>query len=265
MDLYGPDSTNPQNNVFKFTFEGTPVTVLLKDATGTAIATTAEVPLGPAGTANTILHQINAEMVNQGITTGLIEQEGAGIRFRGSSSTASASIVIGNGSANSILGFSEGDEAFRTTLQPEVLVSALMAHDQATVAAHITDWESGGTGSYFTALALAKTVRDSANAEYLYLQSLGGSGAGTTSSIAIVDAASSSITLPGTGLAVVSGDGNVGESSIDGFFVTSSDPVNGSGSANTSSLNSGSGADGNVGQTYRDAITGLTFTISSRS
>ena len=260
----GPSSTNPQNNVFKFTFEGVPVTVEFKDASGSAITTSAEVSLGPIGSANTILAQIQAAMVAQGLASGLVMAEGAGIRFRGASSAAGAVITIGNGSANDILGFAEGDESFRTVVDPEVLVSGLMAHDQASIAAHITSWASGGASSYFTAKALAKVVRDSANAEYLFLQSRGTAGAGTTSSVAIVLAASDSVTRPGTGLGVEPGDGNVGDPSIDGFFVISSDPVNGSGSGNISSLNNGVGQDGNVGQTYRDIVTGLTFTILPR-
>jgi len=264
VTFYGPDSTNPQNNVFKFTFEGVPVTLLLTDAAGVAITTSADVPLGPIGSANTILAQIQAAMVAQGLASGLVMQEGAGIRFRGASSAAGAVITIGNASGNEILGFSEGDESFRTVVDPEVLSSGMMAHDQATIAAHLLSWQDGGTGTYFTNVGLSKVVRDAANAEYLFLQSLGGSGAGTTSSVAIVLAASSSVTRPGTGLGVDAGDGNVGDPSIDGFYVISSDPINGSGSANSSSLNTGVGQDGNVGQTYRDVVTGLTFSILPR-
>ena len=264
LTLYGSASTNPQNNIFKFTFEGTPVTVTFKDATGTAFTDTVDVPLGPANIADTILHQINAAMVSQGITSGLVSQEGAGIRFRGETSVDGAFISIGNGSANEILGFSEGDESYRKVVTAEVLVSAMMANDQAAIGDHILSWQSGGAASYFTAKALAKTVKDSANAKYLYIQSLGDAGAGTTSSVAIVLAALDSVTRPGTGLGVEPGDGNVGDPAIDGFFVTSSDPVDGSGSANSSSLNNGVGQDGNVGQTYRDSVTGLTFTILAR-
>lgn len=264
VTFYGPSSTNPQNNVFKFTFEGTPVTVLFTDGTGTDISTSADVPLGPITNVNSVLGQIQASMVAQGLVSGLVRQEGVGIRFRGTSSASSANITIGNGSANDVLGFSTGDEAFRTVVEVETLVSALMAHSEASITTSLLTWENGGSGSYFTAKTLAKTITDNAGKEFLFLQSLGTSGAGTTSSIAIVDAASDSITLPGTGIGAVNGDGNVGETSIEGFFVTSSDPVNGSGTANTSVLNNGNGQDGNIGQTYRDSVTGLTFTILPR-
>ena len=257
VTFFAAGGTSPQNNVFKVTFQGTPITVEFRDASGTVIpsAGSADVPLGPAGTANTILNQIAAALATAGfgasaaavIAAGLVRQEGAGIRFRGTSVEVSSSIVIGNGPANSVLGFSEGDTAYRTLLRAEVLVSGLMSEPT------------------FSADALAKTVTDSAGADYLYVQSLGNAGAGSLSSIAFEDAASDSALLPGGGLGVQEGDGAVGEDAIEGFYVTSSDPVNGSGTANTSVLNAAVGQDGNVGQTYRDLVTGLTFTVLPRT
>ena len=257
VTFYQSGGTTPQNNVFKFTFEGTPVTVEFVQSDGvTPIAAggSADVPLtDPSGAAaGPIITQIAAAMATAGlgasavavIGAGLIRQEGAGIRFRGASSASSATVVIGDGSANSVLGFSDGDIVYRTTLSVETLVSALMAT------------------SAFGAAGLAKTVADGANAKYLFVQSRGGAGAGTTSSVAFE---TSTALRPGVGLGVVNGDGNVGEAAINGFFVTSSDPVDGSGTADTSVLNSGTGQDGIVGQTYRDAVTGLTFTILPRA
>lgn len=264
VTFYGASSTNPQNNIFKFTFEGVPVTVEFTDGAGSPIATSADVPLGPISDVNSVLGQIQAAMVAQGLSSGLVKQEGVGIRFRGASSSSDASIAIGTGSANSVLGFSDNEEVFRSVVEVETMVSALMAHDQSTIAAHLLDWQDGGAMAYFTKKGLAKTIRDSVGNEFLFLQSIGSGGVGTNSQVAIVVAASDSITLPGTGLGVTGGEGNVGEASIDGFFVISSDPIDGSGSANTSVLNSGVGQDGNVGQTYRDLVTGLTFTILPR-
>lgn len=256
VTFYAAGGTSVQNNVFKFTFEGVPVTVEFTDSSGVVIpsAGSADVPLGPSGTANTILNQIAATMATAGLgasaaavlSAGLIKQEGAGIRFRGSSATVSSSIVIGNASANSVLGFSTGDTAFRTTLRAEVLASGLMA-------------------STFSGDAVAATVTDSAGADYLYLQSLGNSGAGSLSSLAFENAASDDALRPGTGFGVVSGDGAVGEDAIEGFYVISSDLVNGSGTVNTSVLNAAVGQDGNVGQTYRDLVTGLTFSVLPRT
>jgi hypothetical protein len=264
VTFYADGGTTAQNNVLQLTVEGAPITVEFTDATGAAISTggSADVPLGPVGIANTVLAQIQAALTAAG-STATLTQEGAGFRLRGASSASSATIVVGTGSANSVLGLSSGDVFQRTDVEVEVLVSALMAHTGATLAAALLSWSSP-TATYFAAEALAKTVRDSANAEYLYLQSQGTAGAGTTSSVAIAVAATNSVTLPGTGLGVTGGEGGTGEDAVEGFYVTSSDTVTGSGTANTSVLNSGTGQDGQVGQTYRDAVTGLTFTILER-
>lgn len=266
VTFYAADGVVAQNNVFKFTFEGVPVTVQFTDSSGVAIPSgeSAVVPLGPAGTANTILNQINAAMSAAGLSA-TARQEGAGIRFRGLLSTAATSILIGNGNANSDLGFSENTQATRDALSVETLVSGLMAHQYAALADYILEWSSGSDAGYFVNDALAKTVRDGANADYLFLQSKGNAGAGTTSSLAFDGSVAFSVTLPGTGLGVVEGSGNTGEAAIEGFFVTSSDSVNGSGTSNTSVLNSGVGQDGSVGQTYRDLVTGLTFTVLPRA
>ena len=268
VTFYAAGGTTAQNNVWKSTLEDVPVTVEFTDAAGAVIASgaSADVPLGPIGSANTILAQIQAALTAAG-STATLTQEGAGIRIRGASSTSSASITIGTGSANSDLGFTDGDIFQRTDLEVETLVSALMAHANAggsIATALLAGWAGGGATGYFAEEALAQTLRDDANAEYLYLQSQGTAGAGTTSSVAIAEAATDSVTRPGTGLGIIGGEGGTGEDAIDGFFVTSSDTVDGSGTANTSVLNSGTGQDGQVGQTYRDAVTGLTFSILER-
>ena len=264
VTFFQSGGTTPQNNIFAFTFDGVPVSLEFTDASGAAIAAgaSADVPLGPVGSANTVLGQIAAAMTAQGLsTTGTILQEGAGIRFRGVLQTAPASIVIGAESANEVLGFSDGAEVYRTVLAPGVLASALMSHSQASAITAMLQWSGSAAATYFTAMALAKVVEDGAGADYLYLQSIGTPG--TASSISFANAPTASVTLPVTGLGVEAGDGNVGEDAIDGYFVTSSS-VTGSGSANTSLLNSGAGQDGQVGATYRDAVTGLTFTILPR-
>jgi len=250
VTFFAAGGTTDQNNVFQMTYEGTPITVEFTDSAGAPIAAggSADVPLGPLTDGNSILGQISAAMTAAGVTG--ISQEGAGIRFRGSSSASSATIVIGSGNANTDLGFDDGDIVYRTDVSVESLVSVLNSS---------TLWNDGSGRGF------AKTVRDDTNASFLYLQSTGTSGAGTTSSIAIEDAAADNALRPGSGLGATDGDGNVGEAAIDGFFVTSSDPVSGSGTANTSILNSGTGQDGDVGATYRDLVTGLTFTILPRA
>ena len=258
LTFYAAGGVNDQNNVFKFTMDGQPYTVIFTDALGAAIPVggSADVPFGPIGLANSVLWQIDAAIPV--LATGSVQQEGAGIRFRSGSSEASAQIVIGDGNANSTLGFTTNAASSRTVLTPQVLVSGLMANANASVADYLLDF-TVPTPNKFTDLAIAKTVSDQAGADYLYLQSL---ALGTASSLAFE---SCTALRPGVGLGVVAGDGNVGEAVIDGFFVTSSDPANGSGSVNNSLLNSGVGQDGQVGQTYRDLVTGLTFTILARA
>lgn len=247
-----------QNNVFKITLDGTPITMTFTDGAGAAIPVgeSAEVSFGPLSLANTVLAQINAALVASA-SSGTVIQEGAGLRFRCGTAASSDLVLIGNGSANSILGFATGATASRSDLTPEVLVSGLLAQSKADVADYLLFF-AGGDPDLFAGPALAKTVVNQAGAKYLYLQS---KTLGTASSIAFE---AGTALRPGVGLGVVVGDGNVGEAAMDGFFVISSDLSDGSGSVNSSILNDGTGQDGQVGQTYRDAVTGLTFTILAR-
>jgi hypothetical protein len=250
VTFYAAGGTTAQNNVFYITYEGTPVTVEFTDAAGAAIAPagSADVPMGPITDVNSILGQISAAMTTAGVSG--ISQEGAGIRFRGASSASTASIVIGVGAANTVLGFTSGDITYRTSASVASVASVLNSSAL---------WNAGAGRGF------AKTVMDATGARYLYVQDTGSAGAGTTSSIAFAAAAADDALRPGSGLGLTAGDGNVGEAAIDGYFVTSSDGVTGSGTANTSILNAGVGQDGNVGETYRDLITGLTFTILPRA
>lgn len=268
ITFYADGGSTEQNNVFKFTMDGTPVTVEFTDATGAAIASggSADVPLGPAGTANTVLAQIRAAITAAGISgaSSRCVQEGAGIRLYSGLYSSASSIVIGTGNANSILGFDDNESSYRTLVSPKVLASALMGYSAATVAGSLNSWTSPSS-TYFAAEALAGVEVDEGGAEYLYLQSQGTAGLGTASSITFATSTADDIMLPTTGLDVVTGDGASGEEGITGFYVTSSDTVNGSGTLNDSLLNGGTGQDGIVGQTYRDSVTGLTFTILPRS
>jgi len=257
VTFVGPGQVDPQNNTFSFNFEGSSVTVLFTDAAAGVVTTGSDVPLGPAGTANTIINQIAVRMAAAGVAASaaavlaadMIRQEGIGFRLRGSSVTSSSSISIGTGNANQDLGFSAGGgEVYRDTLAVERLVSALMADTN------------------YNTVGLAKTENDGVGADYLFVQSRGTGGVGTLSSVLVEAAAADSATLPGVGMGIAAGDGNIGEAAVDGFFVSSTDLVAGSGTANNSILSgTGLGQDGEVGQTYRDLITGLTFTILPRA
>ena len=270
VTFYAAGGTIDQNNIFKFTMDGVPVTVSFTDAAGVAIAdaASADVPLGPGSSANTILGQIRAAMTAAGIgsVSSRAVLEGPAIRLYSATDAASSEIIIGNGSANDVLGFVTADVTGRTLVTPKVLASALMSHIGATISAVVFNYVAT-VATYFATEALASVVSDSAGAEYLYIQSQGSVGLGTQSSVAFATPSSASILRPGTGLGIVSGDGGTGEEGISGFYLTSSDTVSGSGTVNTSVLNpadDGTGQDGIVGQTYRDLVTGLTFTVLAR-
>lgn len=277
VTLYADGGTNPQNNEFQFSFDGVPVTVQFTDAAGVAIpaAGTADVPVGPGSVANTILNQIASAMAAAGLgatpaavlAAGLVRQEGAGIRFTSALSNTSSRISIGNASANGVLGFVAGAVAERTLVSADTIASALMADNGggAFAATDLLGWATPLAGR-FPAEALATVITDAANAKYLFVQSAPTASVdlGVSSSIVWRDATTSSVLLPGVGLVVSDGEGASGEAGVSGFYVTSSDPISGSGTVNNSLLNSGVGQDGLVGQTYRDLVTGLTFTVLGR-
>jgi hypothetical protein len=148
-----------------------------------------------------------------------------------------------------------------------VAAAALMAHRNT---ASFSGWMfdiSGGLTSLFAHVALASWQTDLAGKEYLYVQDapvvVGNLGPSSTIAVQNTFQEIANALRFDTKLNATSGDGGVGEASLDGFFVISNTP-NGSGSVNTSKLNDGVGQDGVVGQTYRDEVTGLTFTLLPR-
>lgn len=266
--FFAAGGTQPQNNVFKFNIDNRPVTVEFTDGAGAPIPAggSASVALGPVTVANTVLAQIRAASVAQGLAPEVVRQEGAGIRLRSALASEDSFISIGNANANDRLGFSSNEIATREQVEPETVASALMSHAAASLSDIYLDYQNPTVG-YFAAQALAGVILDDAGADYLYLQSQANNvgGLGPSSNITLENAVTASWLLPGTGLGADPFSGAAGEAGISGFYVTSSDPVNGSGSANNSVLNNGVGQDGVVGQTYRDDITGLTFTLLERA
>jgi len=267
VQFFAAGGVNVQNNVFKANIDGKPFTVVFKTAAGATIAAAgqADVPLGPITIANTVLWQIQQTMVAAGLSSTQIQQEGAGIRLLSARVDAGSAITISAGNANEVLGFFEGTTVGRTLVEVEAVASALMAHHSAVLSTQILDYASP-QATYFAAQALAGVVYDAVGSKYLYIQSQANNfvGLGPSSNITFLTAGSAPWLLTGTGLGVLSSEGAVGESAMYGYYVTSSDPIDGSGSANTSIFNNGVGQDGLVGQTYRDAVTGLTFTVLPR-
>lgn len=268
VTFYAEGGTNPQNNVFRFTIDGVAMTTVFTDAAGAAIPIggSADVPLGPVTIADTILAQIRATAVAAGFSAVTVLQEGAGIRIVSDTTTTDSVVTISDGNANGDLGFSQGSTANRSPVEAGKLASALMADHAATPATFYLGYQTP-SATQFAGLALAGVEADETNAEFLYLQSQAatGGGLGTSSNITWLEpsAGNGSVLLPGTGLLTEHNEGSAGEDGISGFYVTSSDPE-GSGTADTSAFNSGVGQDGAIGQTYRDAVTGLTFVVLER-
>jgi len=267
VEFFQQGGVQNQNNVFKANIDGIPFTVVFTNATGVGIPIggSANVPLGPITVANTVLAQIQAEAVAQGLAPNIVQVEGAGLRLVSQLDNTNSAVTIEAGNANDVLGFSEGATSTRTTVQPEVVASALMAHAAAALSDIYLDYDSPDS-TYFAEQALAGVELDSSASEFLYLQSQANNfvGLGTSSNITLETPTLDSWLLPGTGILNTSGEGASGEAGFQGFYVVSSDPIDGSGSANTSCLNSGVGQDGVIGQSYRDVKTGLTFTILQR-
>lgn len=254
----GSDPSNPANNLLTFTAGGGLVTVVFAASTGGT-----DTALGPVTIAGSVLGQISAAISAAGLSSVVsVVQEGAAIRLVGGGVGPAATLVIGAGSANDILGFAEDSSASPTAVSAAAIASTLMGHAQAS-GAFTTAMLAFDTpdANYFAGRALAGTRADSTGSTYLYFQS---QTVGIGSSIDFADATSNNVLVTGTMLLITSADGASGEDAIDGFFVTSSNPSLGSGSANTSVFNSGVGQDGVVGQTYYDDVTGLVFTILPR-
>lgn len=268
VKFYDGTGATAANNLFKFTLDGTAVTV---DFSGVDSANGTARELGIAyNTANSVFKDIVDAMAATGVwgnaaainTAKLVRREGAGFRITSNKSTADSSVIIGTGSANSTLGFSDGQAAYRTLPSVDQVAAALMMNTDAA-ANWALDIKGAWTpaAGYFATEVLAGKVTDGGGKEYLYLQS---QLAGSSSSVTFQDATANGVQAQGTGLGVIATNGAVGEAAISGFVVTSSDGVNGSGTKNDSILGSGSGQDGNVGQTYRDKVTGLVFTVLPR-
>jgi hypothetical protein len=177
-----------------------------------------------SNSAGVIALQLNCVVTSQGSATdGTLTNLGK-IRITSNTNQTQSAVLIGAGTANTLLGFSQGSFASQTLVTAQEVVDSLM-----------------GTGGFTGAVAYPSTINGQT---YVTIESL---TTGITSSIGFSTATAFN-TLTGTGIVPgVSGDN--GEAVTDNFAVTSSDVVNGS---------SGTGY---PGQTYTDARTGLRFTV----
>jgi hypothetical protein len=267
--FYDGSGTQAANDTFVFTLDGEPITV---DFGGSD--TGATLVLGIESAAGSIIRLIQDELVVNGTwgnlaavqAANIVRQEGAGIRITSQDFHSSGRIEIGGGTANSLLGFAEGMVAARTLVSAEVLASALNCdRSRASLSAFYFDFSASTANVDFADQALAKVVEDSASRTYLHVIAADKAGAdyGAASNITLLDATTRSWLFVGTGIDELTTAGSAGDAAMNGYYVTSSDAA-GTGTANTSILNAGTGQDGIIGQTYRDAVTGLTFTVLPR-
>ncbi len=252
------------NNVFDYTVDGVPIQVTFTaGVAGAGLAT----PVGPITDVASVSGQL-AAAVPLVLGGGVVFVEGAGIRLVSETSGTTSSVIIGSGSANAALRFTAGTASSRSLVPAKLLASALTESREDSFSDYLLDFDSvmgaGGT-EMFASLAIATIVEDAASNDFLFVQSL---STGILSQVLLLDPTVGGIVteswlFPGTGINAAANDGAVGEVGLSGFFVTSNKAA-GSGSNNDSILNDGVGSDGTVGQTFRDPVTGLSFTVLPR-
>jgi hypothetical protein len=262
--FYDGTGSASANNVLEATVDGVFVSVTFTASAGGTLTPLGDNTVAASSGTASVLSQINAALAGiAGAPFGnlaavrasqMARRDGVGLRLTSLSADVDSEVVIGTGSANATLGFTAGQSATRSTVSAAALVSALMANNGTLFPVQ------AAAANTFVNEGIASVVTDADGLSYLYLES---ASLGTASRIEFVAAASADALRIGTGLDVLAGDFTTGEAALEGFFVTSSNPA-GSGSANTSTLNSGVGQDGTIGQTYVDTVTGLTFTLLGR-
>lgn len=275
--FYDGSGSRPSNSELPLTVDGQPIVTRFASSSS-GVPT----PFGPISNPASILGQIVAAIValpdapfgstpTSVIQSGIIAREGAGFRIRSQRADNRSAVAVGSASsAAAIFGLQAGMVAERELVSARRLASAFNAYRSNTLSGYLLNFAGTPVTGTFLALAVASIEVDATGSEYLALLSSPPtvSGYGTASSILLRDPLQGGIVQSswlayGTGIGAIDGDGDVGEPRVDGFVVTSDNPL-GSGSANTSILNNGVGQDGLVGQTYRDLVTGLTFTLLPR-
>jgi hypothetical protein len=282
ITFYDGTGAHSANNTFNFELDGYPVAVTFADVGGLGT----QWSLGPAaGTSNgTILDEIidaiaaipgapygNAAAV---FAAGLVYQYGAGIYLSSGRTDTLSKLSITSGSALTLLGFVAGQTALRTLTSPKEVAAALMSNASGpTPVAWMHNPAAADVGSFANpnanSFGIATTVFDDTGAEFLYIQDLpiNAAALGTASNISVQDTTGdiANALRYTTGLGALNDDGSVGDAAVSGFYVKSN-VANGSGSIDNSILSAFGvgGQDGVVGQTYRDLVTGLTFTVLPR-
>jgi len=190
--------------------------------------------------AGVIASQIQSVISSQGTASaGTLGNLGK-VRITSLVDSPQSSVLILDGTANTILGFNESDSASQTLVTVQEVVDRLMD----TLGFAVSSWTGAPTPNATGAVAYPTVIN---NQTYLTIESL--TVGATTSSIGFLSGSNSAFNTT-AGTEIVPGtSGDNGESATNNFTVSSSDLVNGS---------SGTGY---PGQTYTDARTGLRFTI----
>jgi hypothetical protein len=186
-----------------------------------------QLPAGAAVAASAVVAAINAVPGLSGVASVGTLNNINKVRLTSPTNDASSTIVIGNGSANTPLGFVQNQSASQTQVLAQEVVDELNA----------TSGFASGAVAY---------VDNINGLNYITMESLVVGAA--PSSIGFANSANSAFNTT-TNIGLTAGiDGDDGEDPHDQYTVTSSNP-------------NGSGGVGIPGQTYTDAVTGLRFTV----
>jgi hypothetical protein len=189
--------------------------------------------------AGVVASQITSVITSQGAASNGTLGNLNKVRVTSSNNSPQSAVLIQGGTANSILGFTEGQAASQTLVSVQEVVDALMG----TTNFAVTSWSGSPTPNVNGCVAYPDVIN---NQTYLTIESL--TVGAVASSVGFVDGTHSAFnSTAGTGI-VPGTSGDNGESATNNFVVTSSNP-------------NGSAGTGIPGQTYTDAVTGLRFTI----
>jgi hypothetical protein len=246
--MYDGSGVEDANNTLSLTIDGTPISVdlLFGGADGDELDVA------------DLVDGLNADGGFNPHATAYVE--GQYIRIVSAYNTTTSYIKVGAGSANSAFSLTEGTVVATKGLSTQSLSDALMSSASATMTTLLFTEEAQADGDAvkFATNAVALIHTDAVGKQYLGFESL---SVGVASILDVTDCNVAS--TKGTGLKITTNSGAVGEASYQGYNLSSNNP-NGTGSAGTSTLKDGVGADGRIGQTYVDSVTGFSITILPR-
>lgn len=250
----GSDGSFAQNNTLNLNFSGTTRAITFD---GAGDGTTTDLFKDGTTDAGTVFNQLETQL--NGVAE--IAIEGSNLRITSLAKTEDDYIQVEDGTANDLLGVTSGFARSSTPVSAEALSSAFLQNTPATLTTlmHAAPFTHHGANESFAKDAIAYVKKDESGKSYVGFESL---SVGLSSIISFGNG--SAVSTHTTRLGIENGLTVVGEREYQGFFVTSSNSV-GTGSANTSTLNDGTGADGVIGQTYIDSVTGFSFTLLPRA